>query len=609
MCGITGYVGSRSSTPLILEALKKLEYRGYDSAGIAVVDADGLEVTKSVGKIAELERIVHEERPLATTGIAHTRWATHGVPSTANAHPHTDASGRFAVVHNGIVENHRVLRARLEAEGVPFASQTDTEVIPQLIARYYEGDFLAAFRQALGELHGSYAVAAVCAMEPGKILVARKDSPLVIGPAPDGVYVASDIPAVLEHTRDVLVLEDGDVGVVTPSGVELTSLSGEPRERAPLHVTWDAESATKGGYEHFMRKEIHDQPATLRDAFRGRLTDDNRVDLSDELGLSAEAIRGYRRIVVVACGTAYHAGYVAKLFWETILRLPVEAQMASEFRYREPLLLEDALVVVVSQSGETADTLAALRAAREQGSTAVAVVNAVGSTIAREADHVLYTWAGPEICVASTKAYLTQLAVLYQLGLHLAAVRGTLPPDRLCHYVTELKRLPDLVQRVLEHENLVINLAQRLWNTQDFFYIGRGLDYAVAMEGALKLKEISYIHAEAYAAGELKHGPLALVAPQVPVVCLATQTALRDKMMSNIQEVSARNARTIGVVRASDLDTARIVDHVINVPDTDDAFMPILSIVPLQLLAYYIARELKREIDQPRNLAKSVTVE
>lgn len=609
MCGITGYVGREPAAPIIIEALKKLEYRGYDSAGIAVEVGGQVEVVKSVGKIAQLERIVHDGIMASTTGIAHTRWATHGEPSTVNAHPHTDASGQLAVVHNGIIENYRALREQLEREGVALASQTDTEVIPHIIARHYHGDLLDAVRNALPELRGSYAIAVIAAPEPDRIVVARRDSPLVIGLGDGANFVASDIPALLAHTRDVLILQDGDIGVITASEVTITGPDGEPRNRETMHVTWDAESASKGGFEHFMRKEIHEQPAALRDSMRGRLTEDGRVDIAEEIGLDADALRRIKRISIVACGTAYNAGVVAKYFWEQILRVPIEADIASEFRYRNPAMGEDTLVVVISQSGETADTLAVLRDAKAHNATVLAVVNAVGSTISREADHVLYTWAGPEICVASTKAYVTQLSALYQLGLYLAGVKGTLTPEAISGYVAELKRLPDLVQRILDHENLVVNLAQRFWNTSDFFFIGRGLDYAVAMEGALKLKEISYIHAEAYAAGEMKHGPLALVAPQVPVVCLATQSRLLEKTVSNVQEMAARNARTIGIIRASDLETARVVDHMISVPDTDDALMPILAIVPLQLLSYHIAHELKREIDQPRNLAKSVTVE
>jgi glucosamine--fructose-6-phosphate aminotransferase (isomerizing) len=609
MCGITGYVGAGQGTGIVLEALKRLEYRGYDSAGIAIQRPDGIEVVRSVGKIAGLEKMVHENGVSASTCIAHTRWATHGTPTTENAHPHTDASGRFAVVHNGIIENYRALREELERKGVVFTSQTDTEVIPHLIAASYRGCLAEAVRRVTADLRGSFAIAVICADEPGRIVVARKDSPLVIGLGDGEYFVASDIPAVLNHTREMLILEDGDVAVVELCGVTLTDAEGNGRDRRPLHVTWDAEAAGKGGYEHFMRKEIHEQPATLRDTMRGRVTDDNRVDLAAEIGLSPERLRSINRVCIVACGTAYHAGLVGKAFWEKVLRIPVETDVASEFRYRDPVLDDKSLVVVVSQSGETADTLAVLRDARSKGATVLAVVNVVGSTIAREADHVLLTWAGPEICVASTKAYLTQLMAMYLLGLYLAQSKGSLSGEEVAACVAELRRLPDLVQRVLDHENLVINMAYRFWNTADFFFIGRGLDFAAALEGALKLKEISYIHAEAYAAGEMKHGPLALVAPQVPVVCLATQTRLRDKMLSNIQEMAARNARTIAVVRASDMDTPRAVDHVISVPDTLDDFMPVVAIVPLQLLSYHIARELKREIDQPRNLAKSVTVE
>lgn len=609
MCGITGYIGSGAGTAIVLDALKKLEYRGYDSAGIAIPHGGGVEVIKSTGKIANLERMVHDARWEATTCIAHTRWATHGPPCAENAHPHTDASGAIAVVHNGIIENYRTLRDSLEREGVVFASQTDSEVIPHLIARYFEGDLAAAVRRTMDDLRGSYALVALSSHAPEMLFAARQDSPLVIGLASEATLVASDIPALLSHTREVLVLHDGDVATLTRAGATIMDAHRRPVRRETMRVTWDPEVAGRGGYEHFMRKEIHEQPGTLRDAMRGRLTDTGGVDLSHEISLSSEALQRLRKVYIVACGTAYHAGLVGKAFWEKILRVPVETDMASEFRYRNPLVDEDTLVVLISQSGETADTVAALRAARERGATVLAVVNTVGSTIAREADHVMYTQAGPEISVASTKAYLTQLMALYLLGLHLAQAQGQMDAESVCRYVAELTRLPDLVQRILDHENLIINLAQRLWNTSDFFFIGRGMDYAVAMEGALKLKEISYIHAEAYAAGEMKHGPLALVAPQVPVVCLVTQTHVREKLVSNIQEMAARNARTIGVVRASDMETARVVDHVLSVPDTLDDLMPILTILPLQLLSYHIARELKREIDQPRNLAKSVTVE
>lgn len=606
MCGIAGYVGHRSAVPVVMDQLRRLEYRGYDSAGVAAL-SDGLTVIKTVGKLRALEELLNGSTPEATVAVAHTRWATHGKPSTPNSHPHPDGAGRLAVCHNGIIENYLELKHALEARGSAFASETDTEVIPHLIQACYEGDFEAAFRQAISRLHGSYGLVVVSRDEPDTIFAARKDSPLVIGLGEGEYFLASDIPAVLPYTREVLILEDGDVAVIRPSGVTLTTLEGAPLEREPLKVTWDAAAAEKGGYDHFMLKEIHEQPATIRGTLRGRLVN-GRVELP-ELKLTEEQVRSFDRIYLVACGTAYHAGLVAGQTWERRLRIPVVPDLASEFRYRDPVVDDRTLVVLVSQSGETADTLAAMREAKSRGATTLAIVNVVGSSLAREADSALYTQAGPEICVASTKAYTSQLTAVYLLGAYLARLRGTLTPEAEAEFVAALERLPEDAQQVLDMEAEVAALAERFAACHDFFFLGRGMDYAVAQEGALKLKEISYRHSEALAAGEMKHGTLALVTEEVSAICLATQRALRDKLASNIKEVKARGGTVLALARQSDPDIEEYSDAVLRLPDSLDELMPVATIIPLQILAYYVARNAGCEIDQPRNLAKSVTVE
>jgi glucosamine--fructose-6-phosphate aminotransferase (isomerizing) len=608
MCGIAGYIGGREAVPVVVDQLRRLEYRGYDSAGVAAVGA-GIDIIKTAGKLRALELLVEGELSEARVAVAHTRWATHGRPTTPNAHPHQDCTGNIVVCHNGIIENYMELRAWLTERGHEFASETDTEVIPHLIEECYrtEGSIEAAFRQALGRLRGSYAMAVVSTYEPDLLLAARKDSPLVIGMGEREFFLASDIPAVLPYTRDVLVLEDGDVAAIRRNGAVLTHLGGASVERTPLRVTWDATAAEKGGYDHFMLKEIHEQPATIRDTLRGRIVD-GLVDLP-ELGISAEKVRSFERIYLVACGTAYHAGLVAGRTWERRLRIPVMTDVASEFRYRDPVMDEKTLVVLVSQSGETADTLAAMREARASGATTIGVVNVVGSTLAREADCAFYTQAGPEICVASTKAYTSQLTAIYLLGLYLGRLRGTLSEGEERPIVEALLRLPEQVAEILSREGEIREMAGTFGDCHDFFFLGRGLDFAVAQEGALKLKEISYRHSEALAAGEMKHGTLALVTDQVSAICIATQEALKEKLASNIKEVKAREATVLAVARESDHEIASYADCVVRVPDSLDELMPVLSIVPLQLLAYYIARDAGCEIDQPRNLAKSVTVE
>jgi len=614
MCGITGYVGGRaSSVRLALDNLKRLEYRGYDSAGVAVVKAGDEQVTvlKKKGKLANLEAALNGLGKSGGAVIAHTRWATHGRPNDVNAHPHSDCTGRIALIHNGIIENYISLKERLTAAGHVFASDTDTEVLVHLIEAHLAngGGMEGAVRAALAEVTGAYAICVVSSEEPDTIYAAKTASPLIIGLGEGENFLASDIPAVMGFTRNVLVLEDGDFARITPEGVTLTTLDGTPLQRDVFHVTWDVSTAQKGGYAHFMLKEIYDQPQAIRDTLRGRVTETHQV-IFPELKLPTSKLLDFNRIVIVACGTAYNAGLAGKNFYEHLLRRPVEVQVASEFRYNDPIVDARTLAIIISQSGETADTLAGLREAKIKGATTLALVNVVGSSIAREADEVIYTYAGPEISVASTKAYVTQLIGLYLVGLYIAQKENKLGPGVAAEYVEQLLKLPEQVEDILADTSAVQEVAKQLAHSSSFFFLGRGFDYAVAQEGALKLKEVSYIHAEAYPAGELKHGPLALVEPGVSVVCIATQSALYDKVQSNVKEVSARDASTIAIVKAGDEGlNEHFVDSILHVPATHDTFMPVLAIIPMQLLAYYIANELGREIDQPRNLAKSVTVE
>lgn len=612
MCGITGYVGHRPAVHTAIQNLKRLEYRGYDSAGVAFPDGADIRIVKSVGKIVNLEALVSGADYPAGVAVAHTRWATHGRPNDTNAHPHRDCTGCLAVVHNGIIENYAELRERLTDAGHEFVSETDTEVLAHLMEEHLadsgtgkEG-FLAAARKALSEVTGSYAIAIVSADQPEAVLVARKDSPLVIGLGDGENFLASDIPAIMAFTRRVVVLEDEDIALVEPHSVRVFGLDGAERKRQPLEVTWDDQAAQKGGFEHFMLKEIHEQSRTVRDTLRGRLTEDDRVVLPD-VAFSPAHWKQIRRISIVACGTAYHAGLVGKRLFEQLLRRPVEATVASEFRYSDPLVDRETLVLLISQSGETADTLAALREAKRKGAPTLAIVNVVGSTLTREADAVLYTQAGPEIGVASTKAYLAQLVALCLLGIYLAQDSGLSDEDRR-DYVQALRSLPEKVAQCLALSGEIEALARELVEHNCFFFLGRGYDFATAMEAALKLKEISYIHAEAYAAGEMKHGPLALVEPGVAVVGLCTQRATYDKMVSNLREVKAREGTVVTVI-PEDVSPMDGADHVIRIPSTRDPMMTVLAMVPLQLLAYYAARLRGCAIDQPRNLAKSVTVE
>lgn len=609
MCGIMGYIGERPAVPVLLDGLRRLEYRGYDSAGVAVMNGGHVEVRKAAGKLARLAEILERSPLHGALGIGHTRWATHGHPSDENAHPHADCRGRIVVIHNGIIENFLELKEELLARGHRFHSDTDTEVLAHLIEETYRGDLPSAVEQAVGRARGAYALVVLSADEPDKIVAVRRISPLIVGIGRGEMLLASDIPALLPYTRDVLVIEDGEMAVLTRAGVTLTRIGGGAITRAPMRVEWDAEAAEKGGYAHFMHKEIHEQPRALQETMMGRLPDDRAVAL-DGVALPPDAARALDKVWLVACGTAYHAGLVGRALLERLARIPAEADLGSEFRYRHPLVGSRALAVAISQSGETADTIAASREARAHGARTLAVANVIGSTLPRETDDVLYTRAGPEIAVCSTKAYLTQLAALTMFSVHLGHARGTLDPARGTALIRGLRALPSLAQAVLRREPEITALAERLYTTEDVFFIGRGLDYYVAMEGSLKFKEISYIHSEALAGGELKHGTLALVTPGVVVVALATQPELLDKTVSNIQQVRARGADVIGVATADTADALRPhVNTLLDVPATDPLLAPVLSVIPLQLFAYHVARLRGNDVDQPRNLAKSVTVE
>lgn len=609
MCGIVGYIGPRSVVPVLIDGLKKLEYRGYDSAGIAVIEQGKVLVAKSVGRLSKLEEKLDAYTPEANIGIGHTRWATHGRPSDVNSHPHTDCTGVIAVVHNGIIENYLELREWLEAQGHKFKSETDTEVLPHLVEHFYDGDLEKAVQQMITKIEGSYAMAVISKNEPDKIVAARKDSPLVVGLGDGEYFLASDIPATLAHTRDNFILNDGEIAVITADGVKITDAQGNKITKEVFHVQWDAVAAEKGGYPHFMLKEIYEQPRAIRETFSSRISADNKRVVLNELSLTEEEIKDLRHIFIVACGTAYHAGVVGKYVIEDLARIPVTVDIASEFRYRNPIIHPGDLVIVISQSGETADTLAALRESKKAGARILAVTNVVGSSVAREADDVLYTWAGPEIAVASTKAYSTQLIAMFLLGIHFAQVRGTIDAAYAERLITGMREIPDQVQTILDDLEDLQSFLKKYAECQNTFFLGRGLDYAVAMEGCLKLKEISYMHAEAYAAGELKHGTLALIVDDVPVVALATQTDLYDKMVSNIKEVKARGAQVIGVTFKGNTELQKVVDHVVYIPETEKVLAPVLTVIPLQLLAYHIAVARGCDVDKPRNLAKSVTVE
>lgn len=609
MCGIVGYVGSNQAAKFLLEGLSKLEYRGYDSAGIAIYDGSKITVQKSVGRLVNLQKI-NDNNPVAgTLGIGHTRWATHGRPSDVNSHPHTDCTGKFVVVHNGIIENYMHIKEELIAKGHHFASETDTEVVAHLLEEFYEGDFEAAVKKVLSKIEGSYALVFMSQNDPDKIICTKQDNPLVIGLGEGENFIASDIPAIISRTRKTYILSDGELAVVTKDSVWVTNRQGVPVTKKVFEVNWDAEAAEKGGYEHFMIKEIYEQPKAVRDTTSGRLAKDDSSIVFDELKWTADDIGSFKKIVITACGTAYHAGMVAKYYFEQLARIPVEVDIASEYRYRLPLTDSDTLCITISQSGETIDTLAALKEAKRLGARTLAVTNVVGSSISREADQVVYTWAGPEIAVASTKAYTTQLVTLLMLAIYMGQLKGTLSDEKAVELIKGLKNLPAQCHELLEDVESIKTFAQKYGFSEDVFFIGRSLDYAVALEGSLKLKEISYIHAEAYAAGELKHGTLALIIEGVPVIALATQHDVYEKTLSNIKEVKARDAVVIGMAFKGDTQIAKYVDHTIFIPATDKYLAPILAVIPLQLLAYYAAVTRGADVDKPRNLAKSVTVE
>lgn len=612
MCGIVGYIGMKFAEHVLLENLEKLEYRGYDSAGIAVLKAREMQVRKAEGKLANLQQVLQSEPCSGYVGIGHTRWATHGKPCEANAHPHTDQDKQFAVVHNGIVENHEALRKELEEKGYKFVSDTDSEVIAHLIADCYKQrrSLTAAVQDAVRMLQGSYALVVLSVHEPDKLIAARQASPLIIGIGEGEQFIGSDIPALLQHTRNVLILEDGELAVVMRHTIEVFDKNGRSIDKDPDYVIWDAERAEKGGYEHFMLKEIHDQPKAYRDTLgsRCRLDADKLVELK-ELTWTDEMIRSFDRIHLVACGTAYHAALVGAASLEKLLRLPAEACVASEYRYKDPIVNERTLVIAVSQSGETADTLAAVQEAKQKGAHTLAVTNVVGSSLSREAASTLYTWAGPEISVASTKAYTTQLLALWMIAIHMAEVLSSQPRKTLRAFVSEMLQLPEKAERLLAQPEAIQLLAQKWSRQTHMFFIGRGLDYATAMEGSLKLKEISYIHSEAYAAGELKHGTLALVEDGTPVIAIATQPDLLEKTMSNIREVKARGASVIGIITEDQAERMRDFDARLLVPTVHPMLVPALTAIPLQLFAYYASVARGLDVDKPRNLAKSVTVE
>ena len=609
MCGIVGYVGKNQATPFLLEGLTKLEYRGYDSAGIAVFDGTKINVEKSVGRLASLKEKISGHEPQGSIGIGHTRWATHGRPSDLNAHPHTDCSGDFVVVHNGIIENYLSLKEKLIKKGHIFKSETDTEVIAHLLEELYAGDFEAAVREVLKRIDGSYSLVFMSKNDPDKLICTKQDNPLVVGLGDGENFIASDIPAIISRTRRTYIINDGEVAVIKADSVWITDREGVPVTKKVFEVNWNAEAAEKGGYEHFMLKEIHEQPKAVRNTTSPRISKDGNSIIMDELKWTREYLDSFEKIFIVACGTAYHAGLVGKYYIEKLTRIPVEVDIASEFRYREPIINDRTLMMVISQSGETSDTLAALKESKRLGAKTLAVTNVVGSSIAREADQVIYTWAGPEIAVASTKAYTTQLITMFMLAVYMGGIKETIAPQRMQELITSLKEIPAQISKTLEDVEPIKTFAKEYGFNEDVFFIGRSLDYAVAMEGSLKLKEISYIHAEAYAAGELKHGTLALIVEGIPVIALATQKNVYEKTLSNIKEVKARDAVVIGIATEDDNELEKYVDHVIKVPHTDELLSPILAVVPLQLLAYYAAITRGCDVDKPRNLAKSVTVE
>ena len=609
MCGIVGYVGEGHAKERIIDGLKRLEYRGYDSAGIALPINGRIEIRKHVGEIKNLEKIIGDPAYDSSVGIGHTRWATHGAPSDLNAHPHANGDNSIAIVHNGIIENYQEIKEWLIRDyGVKFKSETDSEVIAHLIGIYYDGDLLQAVNRAVEQMRGAYAVAAIAAAEPDKIVAVRKDAPLVAGIGKGFNFIASDIPALLKYVREVYLIENNETVVLTKDDIKIYNEDGKVVKRDVFHVTWDADAAEKEGYEHFMLKEIHEQPKGIQETLVRRLNEDGSINL-DGISMTKEDIENFDKVYIVACGTAYHAGLVGKLVIEKMARVPVEVDIASEFRYRDPFVDEKTLFIAISQSGETLDTLAALREAKRKGARILSVVNVVGSSVARESDDVFYTWAGPEIAVASTKAYTTQLICMYLIGLYMGSTKGTIEKDYYTQVLEELKLLPEKVEKLFSEEDQIAALAKKYHRKDQVFYVGRGLDSGVSYEGSLKLKEISYINSFAIAAGELKHGTIALMEEETLVFALATQDFLYEKMVSNVEEIKARGARVVAIAKEGRTEIEQVADEVIYIPPCMDEVSPVLAVIPLQIFAYYVAKERGCNIDKPKNLAKSVTVE
>ncbi|AUN23387.1 glutamine--fructose-6-phosphate transaminase (isomerizing) [Clostridium botulinum] len=608
MCGIVGYVGFRKASDVIVDGLSKLEYRGYDSAGIAVNDGKEIGFQKYKGRLNVLSENLENKPMEGTIGIGHTRWATHGVPSDVNSHPHLNMDETIAVVHNGIIENYMEIKEWLTSEGVKFKSETDTEVIAHLVDHYYEGDLLQAVFKAIKKLRGAYALGVVCKDNPEQLVAVRKDSPLIVGIGENENFIASDVPAILKYTRDVYFLDNGEVVTLEQNEVTIYNEKEEKITKEPFHVMWDVEAASKGGYDHFMIKEINEQPNGIKETLVRRLDENGKIKL-DDIKLTKEDLDEINKVYVVACGTAYNAGITGRYAIERFAKIAVETDVASEFRYRKPFIDDKTLIIVVSQSGETADTLAVVREGKEKGARVLAITNVVGSSIAREADDVFYTWAGPEVAVASTKAYTTQLVALYMIALDMGIKRGTITEEFYNDIISELKLIPEKVQKILDQHDDIKEIAKEIKDNEHAFYIGRGLDYNLSLEGSLKIKEISYMHAEAFAAGELKHGTIALIEENTPVVATMTQTDLFEKSISNIKEVKSRGAHVIAITQEGNKEAEQVADKVIYIPRTNDILQSIIAVVPHQLLAYYVAILKDRDVDKPRNLAKSVTVE
>ena len=609
MCGIVGYIGTKQASDIIVDGLEKLEYRGYDSAGIAVVNSnDKISWAKKKGRLSGLEGELEKSPIEGHVGIGHTRWATHGAPSDVNSHPHLNSKETIAVVHNGIIENYMELREMLTSEGYVFKSETDTEVAVHLIDKYYDGNLLDAVYKAVENFRGAYALGVVSSNHPGELVAVRKESPLIVGVDDKDYFIASDVPAILKYTRNVYYLENDEVVYVKNGAITILDADRKVVDKELKVVEWDIEAASKSGFDHFMMKEIYDQPQAINDTLVRRLDEDGIIHL-DDIKLTKEELDGITKMYIVACGTAYHAGLVGKYAMEKLAKVPVEVDIASEFRYSDPFIDEHTLLIVVSQSGETADTLAAMKLAKSKHARVLAITNVVGSSVAREANDVFYTWAGPEIAVASTKAYTAQMIAFYMIALDFGYKKGTISKEQYHGVIEEIKKLPPLVERILENKEVTEKIAQDMKEAQNAFYLGRGVDYTTAREAALKLKEISYIYTEAFAAGELKHGPIALIDEGTPVLCIITQKSLEEKMISNIKEVKARGAFVIAITREGNKEVAKVADDVLYIPDAPDLLMPVLSVIPTQLISYYVSIVRGNDVDKPRNLAKSVTVE